>query len=300
MTKQYQTTPEAILKILERHRLCLENEDLTQFHPGSIEAIQRAIRHGAPLRFVLPAFPCKSKNREKTLGDCPDLGEYLALKHLDSIGSEVHKLHKPGVSMTLCSDGRVFNDLVLVDDTSVDLYRRGLQRLIETNGFHFLHWYDLDDALPDLKITQRRQWLVENYGQPIDKIPNDHLFCGIHRFIFEDRLHLVTGKSRNQIRNESKIIAKQVIQRSNAWSSYLQERFPEAIRLSIHPHPANSFKIGIQLVPAEDRFATPWHNAIIIKDERPTLMKHRDIQSRGAQLKELNGYYYYEGSHEKA
>src|SRR5438105_1612857 len=46
-------------------------------HIGKIE---RFVAAGQPIRLVLPAFPAKSSNPEKTLGALPDFGEVLALQ----------------------------------------------------------------------------------------------------------------------------------------------------------------------------------------------------------------------------
>ncbi|WP_175581346.1 L-tyrosine/L-tryptophan isonitrile synthase family protein, partial [Pseudonocardia sp. Ae356_Ps1] len=54
-----------------------------------------------------------------------------------------------------------------------------------------------------------------------------------------------------------------VVARSNAWSALVADRFPDGVRLSIHPHPAGSSKLGVRLVPADDTWTTPWHSCAV-------------------------------------
>jgi L-tyrosine isonitrile synthase len=50
-----------------------------------VARIDRFIARGEPIHFVLPAFPAKSPNPEKTLGRLPDYGEVLALLGLNGL-----------------------------------------------------------------------------------------------------------------------------------------------------------------------------------------------------------------------
>jgi pyoverdine/dityrosine biosynthesis protein Dit1 len=59
---------------------------------------------------VLPAFPFKSPNRvDKTLGSLPDLGEELALQHLNGLCESIKEIYEPGAKVTITSDGLVYN-----------------------------------------------------------------------------------------------------------------------------------------------------------------------------------------------
>src|SRR5688572_19877658 len=51
------------------------------------------VRQGKPVRLVLPAFPAKSSNPEKTLGILPDLGEVLALRRLNALCERVAEVY---------------------------------------------------------------------------------------------------------------------------------------------------------------------------------------------------------------
>ena len=110
------------------------------------------------------------------------------------------------------------------------------------------------------------------------------LFDGIHRFVFEDRVVLYPHKSRSQNRKEAKPIAYQVIARSNAWSRLVAEQFPRALRLSIHPQPDHSEKIGLLLLRAVDNWITPWHGAVLLEEDGFVLLKRSQAEEAGARL----------------
>ena len=119
------------------------------------------------------------------------------------------------------------------------------------------------------------------------------MFNGIHRFLFEDRLALEPGKSRNRVREESKELAYHVIQRSNAWSALVERSFPQALRLSIHPQFSAAPKIGFQLVNCENIWGTPWHNVALLGQSGFRLVKRKEAEALGAQRALAHGKYVY-------
>ncbi|MGZ3740061.1 MAG: L-tyrosine/L-tryptophan isonitrile synthase family protein [Bdellovibrionota bacterium] len=261
--------------------------------------IEQAIERNETLELVLPAFPAKSPNREKTLGALPDFAEVLGLERLQEICNAIGTIHAPGARVLICSDGRVFSDLVLVSDEEVGAYGGGIREIIRELGLSNLATFSLEDVFGNTDFDLIRARLVEEFGRPVTEIRASSLstreglmmFNGIHRFLFEDRLALEPAKSRNRVREESKEIAYQVIQRSNAWSSLVEKLFPKAVRLSIHPQFAPSAKIGFQLVSCENAWGTPWHNVALLTAEGFRLVKRKDAECQGATLALARGKY---------
>jgi Pyoverdine/dityrosine biosynthesis protein len=66
-------------------------------------------RH-ARVEFCLPAFPCKSSNKEKTIGSYPDRAEEIALDALRVFIRSVATIYEPGAKVIIISDGHVFSD----------------------------------------------------------------------------------------------------------------------------------------------------------------------------------------------
>lgn len=259
-----------------------------------------AIKSGTPLTFVLPAFPGKSPNTNKVFGPLPDLAERLSLIFLNSLCTKIERLHPAGAKIIICSDGRVFSDVVGMRDEDVSAYHDALQNIIDELSLDNLSVYTLDHISAGQGFRQAREHLVRDYGKPIDEVRNKvrrggsgsvdsgdieshRVYCGMTRFLVEDALHPGQTKSKSAIQRECRHRAYEMITRSNAWSDLIAERFPNAIRLSIHPQACGSKKMGIQLLKSE-LWMTPWHGVAVETKGEITLMKRWEAEKHGAKL----------------
>jgi len=268
--------------------------DWRELHRDKLEYF---VQRFEPIHFVLPAFPAKSPNQTKVLGSLPDLGEHLALSFLQSLCDYVNCFHPPGARLTICSDGHVFGDVVGVTDRAVTEYREQLAGIIEKSDFASLELFGLDDAFGGDDYPKLRKILESDYARPVSEVKEDirtspaaqSLFNGIHRFMFEDAVGTRGDVSRTALRNETKETAYHTISRSNAWSRVVADRFPEAVRLSIHPQPPNSEKIGIRLLPARDSWLTPWHGVVLDDGGKVSLVKRWEAEKLSALMMWRNG-----------
>ena len=256
-------------------------------HRPKVEAFVRA---GLPVEFVIAAFPAKSPNRRKTLGALPDLGERLALEFLQSFCEQVAHYHPPGARITIASDGHVFGDLVGVSDEEVTAYHRELRSIIDELGGASLRVHSLSDSYGAADYETLRATLVAEHATPLDELHRlvrtepgwRHLFDGMHRFMVEDQVELRPDASRTRVRLDCKDLALRVIQRSNAWSSVVARTFPAAVRLSIHPQPHHSAKIGVHMLRTRDAWLTPWHGTVLDDGQRLTLVKRAEAERLNA------------------
>ena len=289
-----------ILDLLSAHQRVLpgaETPTVNGFHPDHLERLVACITAQSTIHFILPAFPAKSANPLKTLGERPDLGELLSLRFLDNLCQRIARHHPPGARLTICSDGRVFNDLVGVRDEAVTRYRGDMRALIEQYRFSHIDLIDLDDLYPARNYEAVRVRLIETHGQPLESLRRElladpagiALLNGIHRFLLDDMAAVRPELSRSRARNVTRGLAYRTIQRSNAWSQAVAERFPGAIRLSIHPQPPRSPKLGILLLPAADVWRTPWHAAVIDTGTEFRLVRRIDAEQSHARLQMLDG-----------
>jgi len=264
-----------------------EYHDCVMLHLKKIEMLMYEKKK---ITFILPAFPAKSPNNIKTFNTLPDMGERLALNFLNQLCELIKQFYLPGAEMIICSDGRVFNDLVKVKDKDVDTYSYAIDNIIHEDSLTNISLFSLDNHYKDSSYETMRTHLLSEYGESEDIIKNNikndlisrQQFNGIHRFIFEDNISALPSISKNKIRNISKKIAYQVIQRSNAWSVLLEKYFPSAIRLSIHPQICGSNKIGIMLLKSEDAWATPWHRVVLYDGKEHILIRKKDAENLGA------------------
>jgi pyoverdine/dityrosine biosynthesis protein Dit1 len=204
----------------------------------------------------------------------------------------MQEIYPVGIKLIICSDGRVFNDLVLVSDLHVDVYQKGIQQIIEDYQLTHLSTFSLDEVYPCHNYLVMRELLMIEFGQTLDELKQHiastpsarYQFNGIHRFIVEDQLALKPGQTKNKTRQDAKQIAYEVIRRSNAWSRLLANYFPQSVRLSIHPQPCGSEKIGIHFLPTSNRWSTPWHNVLLKNAEGWQLIKKQEAEQLGARL----------------
>ena len=277
--------------------LACSQEPCPQCLAPHLAKIQVFLDREEPIHMVLPAFPAKSPNPEKTLGKLPDLGEQLALRTLQTMCEEIADLYPPGARVTICSDGHVFSDLVEVSDEDVTAYHNAMGDLIAELGHTGIDLFSLADIHTTPDYPKLRGQLMEHFGEPIEvlrercKTYSHHgaMLDGIHRFIFEDRVVLYPEQSRSKNRKLARPIAYQVVARSNAWSRLVAEHFPSSVRLSIHPQPYHSEKIGFLLTKAVDNWITPWHGSILLEDDEFTLLKRKQAEDSGARLVESGG-----------
>ncbi|MDF1796850.1 MAG: isocyanide synthase family protein [Coxiellaceae bacterium] len=288
-------TTQHISQLIMKLSYCIDTENsanCTSCEKRLAEYIHHFTDTNKPLQFILPGFPAKSANRNKTLSALPDLGETLGLKRLSDLIHQIQQCYTPGAQLVICSDGLVFNDLVKVSTHDVEQYQQALRKLCDHLSFKHISFYRLSNAFPQSNTDSKRQLLISQYARDIATIRENILsdnderltFNGIHRFIYEDLRHLTSQQSNNQIKKLAKVISYQVIQRSHAWSALIAEKFPHAIRLSIHPHLCKSNKISIKLIEGADNWATPWHNVTVKTQQGFKLIKKQQADNLGATL----------------
>ncbi|MEO5968986.1 MAG: isocyanide synthase family protein [Bdellovibrionia bacterium] len=275
-----------------------------------LSKIISAVALGLPVTFVLPAFPGKSPNPAKVLGPLPDMAERRALEFLQQLCDRVRRYYSPGARVILCSDGRVFSDVVGMHDEDVTAYRHELFKMIVELGLSSISTFNLDELYDGLSFDQMRAQLMEQHGVPIDALQAavrrggtnqdcspysseddqeaHRLYCGITRFLLEDAMFPGQKKSRTALQKDCRNRAYEVIQRSKAWGDLVEMRFPNAVRLSIHPQACGAKKLGIRLIEP-DNWLTPWHGVAVEVGGRFMLLKRSQAEELGASLVHRDG-----------
>ena len=285
--------PRAILDVLFRRRrllpgtVCGELDAAMALHLPRVAAL---VERGAPVQLALPAFPAKSPSARKVLGKRPDMAERLGLEALARLLDEIADVYPPGAELVLCSDGGVFADLVGVSDADVARYRADLEAMIASLETDRVRFFGLEDALPASRASTARAQLMERYGKNEEDLRARAkasralaaTIDGIHRFLAEDAQAVEPGLSRSAAQKRTRPLAYEVVRRSEAWGALVAAAFPDALRLSIHPQPDVSEKIGVHLIETEDAWLTPWHGAALREGDRLTLVRRAEAEARGA------------------
>lgn len=259
--------------------------------------IRDRISQGLPVRFLLPAFPGKSPNPRKVLGVVPDKAEELALEFLDETCRRIRARYAPGAEMYICSDGRVFSDVIGIRDEDVTEYQYVLHQMSARIGRDTLRLYHLDDVYPGLDHDAMRTALLDSYGEDPATVKEKvseggeslALYRGITRFLFEDADRPDRDESRTARQRDSRRRAYEVIRRSAAWGELLRERFPDAVRLSIHPQACGADKIGVGLMETDDNWLTPWHGVAVDVGGRFLLMQRHQAEGLDGELVHRDG-----------
>ncbi|AKJ11777.1 pyoverdine biosynthesis protein PvcA [Streptomyces incarnatus] len=263
--------------------------------PHQLRRIADFVRSGAPVVFTLPGFPCKSPNPAKVLGHLPDQGERLSLSFLNTLCTEIERLHPPGARLIICSDGHVFGDLIGVPDDHIDAYADDLRTQLNRMDLGRLSVFDLRDALGDLPHDTKRARVHERYAPTREALRAEiaadgqalALYRGITRFLVEDTTGW-TG-TRSALQRACRQRAYGVIQRSRAWGALIAAQHPRAVRLSIHPQPIGAPKFGIRLLDTADAWTTPWHSTALHRTDGTWTLVPRTEAARLGRLVEHGG-----------
>ncbi|HSP77369.1 MAG TPA: isocyanide synthase family protein, partial [Myxococcaceae bacterium] len=254
--------------------------------------VESFIARGEPILFALPGFPAKSPNRYKVLGCEPDMAEWLALGFLQSLCDRIRSEYEPGARVVICSDGRVFSDLLGIPDADVTRYQTGIASMIEKMGARDLSLFNMEGEFgAGGGFDEMRRKLMERHSEPLEAIREAvrrggdaaSLYRGLARVLLEDSLGPDNREPLSVLRKLCRERTYGVIQRSKAWGALVAGRFPEVIRLSIHPQPCGSGKLGLHFLETTDNWLTPWHGvAVKLAGGGFVLMPRRQAEKEGA------------------
>lgn len=289
---------------MEISKLSNHGEVIYDYHNIPImQKVRAQMAERKTLQFLLPAFPAKSPSPLKTAGHHPDLGEVLALNNLNEMCKKISNIYEPGAEVVICSDGRVFSDVVMVSDEKIDEYSEWIKSIIIEFEFNHLSTFAMDDLHQDLNGPELRERLVWQYAKSLDEVrflvTNDDdfrgLFNGVHKFMVEDQMGLPENAniSKNQVNKKTKGLTYELIRRSDAWSNLLTAHFDDALRLSIHAYPLTHEKFGVKLVHSSEKWATPWHNVTVKQNDTFELMHLSEAKKLGATQELFRGKYVY-------
>ncbi|MFG0606707.1 L-tyrosine/L-tryptophan isonitrile synthase family protein [Vibrio mimicus] len=232
------------------------------------------------IKLLLPAFPCKTNNLDKVLGHTPDIGEYLVLRKFVQCIRDIQSVYEPGITFYIFSDYHTFSDYISVDLEHHYDYSDNLRKMVANMNcsdslkiMNFEHF----DEFKDLKDTEYFNGLREMFGEPdyADnfsklKLKNNKMnqtYLGLKKFMNQDQKHILAPLSYKERRQRLAQIAKGMMVQGKALDNFLQQKFADCIRLSIHEHPMIGKKYSLFLFN-ERQFKTPWHSTLLFDASR--------------------------------
>ncbi|KAH0365162.1 hypothetical protein KCU65_g6341, partial [Aureobasidium melanogenum] len=282
--------------------------------------VYHRISRSMPVQLTMPAFPCKSLNREnKVLGHLPDLGEELALRRLNAMAEDVKKVYNLGAVVNIASDGVLFNDVLGISDQNCWDYGVELQAIIKEKKLDNIRFrpcmsvlgFICDDDLTEkvfLDTAQRCREELEARFAPTEQHLTDLIksdkdtmltYCGMVKFLQSEMETSATLKglgSSAKIRVYEKT-AKMMMRRSEALTGAIRALFPHHVRLSMHPS-SGAFKLSIALIPAADGGfqKSHWHSCIAMGlNGQPTCVHSEEVRdTHDLILRDERPYYFQE------
>ncbi|KAI3338332.1 Clavaminate synthase-like protein [Ustulina deusta] len=294
-TKLFIERAKAAAIILNRYRIEYKNDwDFPESILHSQAQIQKALERNVPIELVIPAFPFKSSNRsKKVLGPLPDEAERLSLLHLNGLCLAIKDATGSDTFLTIVSDGITYNDILGVSDQEVWRYGQELRRMAEKNRCRCIRFSricdlvgaeheseKLDETLYLARVSEYRSTLEANTPSGfdvLDAIANDpdtsKTYKGYKKFLMTERDDR-TSRSRSQTERENSGIAKAMILRGKAFAEAVKVKYPDFVRLSIHPS-NDTNKVSIIMLPQDNEIVmTPWHGAVVRGVDGSISMSH--------------------------
>ena len=200
-----------------------------------IPLIETGVSKLKPMQMILPASSFLSPNRrDSTLGSLPDLGEELALMHLNGLCESIAEVYEQGANVVIASDGLVYNGEsastfwqveYLLTITRLDRHRRqrslGLShsnlKIIETKELRHLRALRIFDLLgfSETEHLNREEHLIHTSRyrreplakfapvgfNPQEAVRNDQDTCVTHRgyikFMTNDLMYSQLSNEKN-------------------------------------------------------------------------------------------------------
>lgn len=239
------------------------------------DQVRKFVTEEQPVQLLLPAFPCKTNNLDKVISHTPDLGEYLVLRKFVKAIRDIQAVYDPGITFYIFSDYHTFSDYISVNIDHHYEYSDHLREMVKRMNcsdslkiVNFEHFSEFDE----LEDFEYFRGLKEKYGEPgyeenfaelklrDNKMNNTYL--GLKKFMNQDQCHVLADLSTKKRRLRLAEIAKGMMVQGRALDNFLNQKFPDCIRLSIHQHAMVGKKYSLYLFE-ERAFKTPWHCAML-------------------------------------
>ncbi|KAH6642954.1 putative pyoverdine/dityrosine biosynthesis protein [Boeremia exigua] len=279
-------TATRILRIIEQYGLNYERTGSWDGFDTFFPIVLGQVSRGEPVKMLLPGFPFKSPNsRDKVLSNLPDLGEELALQHLNGLCENIKTVYEHGAEVHITSDGLVYNDLLGVPDEDVWNFGEAVRQITVDHGLHHLSFLRLWDLLGTpgtwskehylANAANIRQDLNRRYGDPqfeadmANKSSSDMQMTHTKYLEFLKSDLLLNEKWLAQSAEEQAVTiadtAKAMMGRWKAFAAALEANRTDYVRLSIHDSGGKD-KLSMALITQKQRGAlgaTPWHSVVV-------------------------------------
>ncbi|KAF8323622.1 Pyoverdine/dityrosine biosynthesis protein-domain-containing protein [Cantharellus anzutake] len=308
-----QTTPQLVDALVARivDYMLFSKDDLfeTSGRAFLTERVRWHVDRNIQIQLALPAFPFKSPSKDKVLGTLPDMAEEIVLRRLEDLCRSLEDLYPPGAQLHIVSDGIVYGELLRVPETTVYQYNAALRSLVSSLALTHISFVRVRDLLQEgfnattysrhdipeeeyvlSSRATREAFLATEIGSyDVQKqISNDEgalrTYRGYLKFLKADlsgvHLHCDKADCKKTLSKRGRecaisAIAKAMMRNGALFSAIVAKAFPDAVRLSIHPHQNAGPKFALKVFPNVDLVCTPWHNVVVENADGSITIAHR-------------------------
>lgn len=260
-----------------------------------IKKILYFIDNKKSIEFVLPSFPGKSPNINSSFNGKFGYEEQYSINNITKLLHEIRALYSIGAKIYIVHDGHLFTDLNITrSDYELSEYINEFRKRISDDIISI----SLNDLVGEKKYVDSRNKFINQYVKQLDEkllsgdlVKKEILFTKIE---FENQIKKEDNISNNQLQMISKKIAKESLLRKQGLSNCIADKFPNAIRLSIHYQESDSKKLGFKLIDKAINFGSPWFNIIYMCNNGDIILGKKNWFIENRKLTESNNGYYYQ------
>jgi pyoverdine/dityrosine biosynthesis protein Dit1 len=262
--------------------------------------IDQMVSKKQPIKFAMLGFPFKSTNlRDKVLSPYPDKGEELTVKNFAAMNEKIKQVYAPGMSLSILSDGYVFNDLLNIPDEVAFEYLEISKQFGADQGAP-LEWYTLKAFYNGWDINKMREKMNSQFGITEQELQYriiydadvNYLYRGMIKFMSEE-LADKNYTTSSQRQKAAKSLVRRMMLRNEAYDNMVRHIFKEHIRLSMHPSVNNGKKYSIKLIDSPYARHSAWHSAVVFDGDSVLTMHKKDAIQKGYELVSVDGQPFY-------
>lgn len=247
-----------------------------------IQKLAERFQEKSPLHIVLIGFPPKSiNNQKKVLGKLPDMAERYGLLYLHDLLEKIKKSYPFEATLTIISDGVVFNDVIGVSDADLKAYESTLKTLSsDLDGIRIITSDDL---------RQNRFKSLEHLRKSIDQCdPSQETFQKLLKTdpkmkdsytLMQQRIALEFDHPKGQqfLHNVSlQDVSRRMLERAKRFGNFLKLHSiipAHAVHFCVHYQSNTSQKFGVKVSPTSA--ITPWHGVLILENDGTWRIVHQ-------------------------
>jgi L-tyrosine isonitrile synthase len=291
-----------ILEILQKYRRIRTSQKNNHYSiEPFIELVVPFIQKKQPFKMLLAAFHCKSINPDSVLGDTADGAEEESIRTLERLCEELKNIYCYGCELLIVQEGHFYSDIrITPPDDVIDRYESSIREMTQLPQIRFdnlmQNYPNYDEARKALfsKYMPSKE-TVEELIQTDSSLKSKYV--AYKAFIVNEFAALMKEYTKREIREQSKILTYQWLQRFLVFKRVCADLFKDHFRFSVLCHPSKSKKFSINLIVDASECGQPWFHVLVKRgDGKMELIKKSEAEKRGYELIYVQGkpWYYIE------